>query len=387
MSESGGRKIIVIYEKSSGKVKGVKMTGDIHRRRELSEACGGIPHGELGFTREPRGVEIDIENDTCKCVIKGEPLMLFGKDGLAKFQKVVIKEAREEIKKSEGIFIDPRSGLGDWILGAECAAGARELYQGKRVIIGGAAKYKELYDHLEAKFEWGGAWGDGAKFKGIYYVDQRVGYQFDPRGGNFGHVAKYGVYLGAEELKGRIKLIWGYGEREEYLKEIGTTERVMNRPILGIHIKSASSHTRSWNKKSANEVAEKWLSEYGGSVIFFAEKNKGEGYPERIWNIEPGIREIKLAAIIRECNILVCIDSGPLHLGRIQGVKEICLWGGTRPGIVLGRDIGENDIIGEGGCGYKGCHSCDKPKALCMEAIKVTDVWEKIKGVMYAERI
>lgn len=358
------------------------MTGDIHRRSELSEVCGGTPSRELGFTREPRGVEIDLEGDTCRQTIKGEPVMLFGKDGLAKFQKVVMKEAREQIQKSVGIFIDPRPGIGDFILAAECAAAARILYPDKSVILGGAPKFKEVCGHLEPLIMWGGAWGDGTKFNGHYYVDQRVGYQFDPRGGTFGHVAKYGIYLGAERLEGSIKLTWAYGEREEYFQNIGATERVINRPVLGIHIKSASSETRSWNKKGAFEISERWRKEFGGDVFLFGDKKDYGLVGEGLWFIEPGREVLAAAAMVRECKVLVCVDSGPLHLGRIQGVKEVCLWGGTRPGIVLGRDPRENDLIGDAGCGFTGCHTCDKKRALCMEGITAGRVWEKIKEVM-----
>jgi hypothetical protein len=381
MSEERGRKIIVIYEKSTGRIKGVKRTGNIKRRSELSDYCGGIPHGELGFTFEPRGVEIDLENDRCYSVINGEPKMVFGKDGLAKFQRVMIEEAQKGIQICEGIFIDPRPGIGDFILGAECAAGIMGIYPEKKIAIGGQEKYRELCFHLNPKIEFGGSWGDGLKFKNYFYVDQRVGYQFDPRGGLHGHVSKYGVYLGEENLKGSVQIDWEPGERGEILKELEGNFKDLKFPVLGIHIKSASSLTRSWFKDEAYIIAQRWKNEFEGDVILFGERKDyrigGDGF--WIAGVETGV--MGGAALVGICDLMICIDSGPMHLARIQGIKSLCLWGGTRPGIVLGREISNHDIIGDVGCGFQSCHSCTKKRIECMESISAEVVWKKLEEV------
>lgn len=183
MYNVAGRKIIVIYDKRDGRIKGVKMTGDILHRRQLGEACGGISPEFLCFTREPRGIEVDVENDRCMRAINGEPFMLFGADGLAKFQKFAIVGMQERMRTADGIFIEPRPGIGDFILAAECASGAMAMYPGKRVVLGGLPKFEEFCRHVRPKIEWGGNYGDGSKHRGLVYIDQRVGYQFDPRGG------------------------------------------------------------------------------------------------------------------------------------------------------------------------------------------------------------
>jgi len=377
-----GRRFLVIYESETGKVRGVKMTGDIRHRVELERACGGGDLPRLGFTRELRGVEVDVENDIVKSVINGEPKMLFGKDGMAKFQRVSISESRERVLNSEGVYIVSRPGIGDFILAAECVAGMRQVYPGKTIVLNGPGGFKKLCEHFEPGVEFAKEWGEGKGFEKFYYVDQRIGYQFDPRGGLHGHVSKYGVYLGVDDLKGEVKLRWEPGERMEYLRGLGIGEGELEGPVLGIHIKSASSATRSWLKHEAGVLAMMWKSVFKGSVFLFGERKdygvSGEGF----WFIGAEEEVMAGAAAVGICSIVVCIDSGPLHLARIQGVKYICLWGGTRPGIVLGREVNEYDIVGDVGCGFEACHTCGRKRAECMESIKAEAVWEKIKGVM-----
>lgn len=157
---------------------------------------------------------------------------------------------------------------------------------------------------------------------------------------------------------------------------------MLRSPVLGIHIRSASSVTRSWNGPAAWVVGRRWFDKFGGSVVLFGDQKDYGGAVGECFFVGACAGVMAGAAMVGICDLLVCVDSGPLHLARIQGVRHLCLWGGSRPGIVLGRDVSGDDIMGDVGCGFDGCHTCSKKKAECMLSITGGRVWERVMEVM-----
>lgn len=381
MGETIGRKKIIIFEKETGLIKGVKMTGGIHHKGDMSKACGGIPGRGLFWIGVPRNTEIDIDFDRVRKNPMGEGTRLYDREGKDKEVIARMKESREAIEQSEGIFITSRPGIGDMIMAGECAVAAMEIYSSKRVLIGGPKRLEELVKHLSPKIEWGGDWGDGSNFKGIHHVNQNRCLHWDPRGGNYGHVQNRGVDLGVERMVGVVSLEWEPGERKEYNHWPGVGDVPTKSPVLGIHIKSASSFTRSWNKEGGSGIARRWIEETGGDVILFG-CNLDYGLGDNFRYVGQNDTVMKGAAAASICSLMVGVDSGPMHLARIQGVKIIYLWGSSRPGLVLGRGVGGDDILGDGECGGNGCDTCNKKQKKCLQGLTVDRVWAKVKEVL-----
>lgn len=382
MSDTAGRKKIIIYEKATGLIKGVKMTGSITHKGDMSKACGGIPGRGLFWIGVPRETEIDINLDRVKKNMMGDGYRIYDQDGMDKAVKAIMIEARAAIEKSEGVFITSRPGIGDVILTGECAAEVMKIYPGKRVLVGGPKRFEELVKHLVPKIEWGGDWGDGSLFKGIHHVNQNKCLLWDPRGGTFGHVANRGVDLGVERMEGTVGIEWEPGERGEHNQWVGYENQKIETPVLGVHIKSNSSHTRSWTREGGGGIAERWVKETGGDVILFGcELDYGLGKNFRY--VGQNDKVMKGAAAVSICSLMVAVDSGPMHLARIQGVKTIYLWGSSRPGLVLGREVCSDDIIGDGECGGNGCDSCNQKKTKCMDGLTIERVWDRVEEVKY----
>lgn len=380
MSDTGGRKKIIIYEKATGLIKGVKMTGSILHKGDMSKACGGISGRGLFWIGVPRDTEIDNELDRVRKNPMGEGTRLYDRDGKDKAVMAAVVESRAAIEKSDGIFITSRPGIGDMIMAGECAAAVMKIYPGKRILVGGPKRLEELVKHLSPKIEWGGDWGDGSLFKGIHHVDQNRCLHWDPRGGNYGHVQNRGVDLGVERMVGVVGLEWEPGERAEYNHWPGVGDLPTKSPVLGIHIKSNSSHTRSWTREGGRGTAQRWIEETGGDVILFG-CNLDYGLGNNFRYVGQNDTVMKGAAAASICSLMVAVDSGPMHLARIQGVKTIYLWGSSRPGLVLGREVCSDDILGDGECGGNGCDSCNVKKQRCIDGLEIERVWEKVKEV------
>jgi ADP-heptose:LPS heptosyltransferase len=87
------------------------------------------------------------------------------------------------------------------------------------------------------------------------------------------------------------------------------------------------------------------------------------------------------AALLSQCRLLVANDSGPLHMGLALGVPSIGLLGADDPrrvgpyGVDWGIALHKRDEV----CPQEPCRLKKCPKNLCMEAIAVADVVERLK--------
>ncbi|MDP8266123.1 MAG: lipopolysaccharide heptosyltransferase II [Candidatus Aceula meridiana] len=88
----------------------------------------------------------------------------------------------------------------------------------------------------------------------------------------------------------------------------------------------------------------------------------------------------QLFAVLKRASIVISADSGPLHAASSVGTETIALFGPTHPKVTGPRGIKEGIIIRqEVGCNDKPCYHLDCKDNICMKAISVDDVIERIK--------
>jgi heptosyltransferase-2 len=97
--------------------------------------------------------------------------------------------------------------------------------------------------------------------------------------------------------------------------------------VIGIH-PGASLTEKRWPLDRFREVAETMMTQPGVRVLAFAEPN---GYGSELFAI-PGVvsAEVELRqlmALIARCDMLVCNDSGPMHIAGALGVPTVAMFG------------------------------------------------------------
>jgi heptosyltransferase-2 len=102
------------------------------------------------------------------------------------------------------------------------------------------------------------------------------------------------------------------------------------RPIVGIH-PGASRAVRRWGADRFTSVIDSLVQERGVQVLLFEEKegDSSEITP-RHW-----VRRIKgdlrcFMALVTQCDLLLCSDSGPMHIASALGVPVTALFGPQR---------------------------------------------------------
>ena len=102
------------------------------------------------------------------------------------------------------------------------------------------------------------------------------------------------------------------------------------RPVVGLH-PGANQPVRKWPLERFDAVAEAALSA-GAQVVLFTEPG---GYGEQI-SARPGVTRVEkplreFLAILEQCDLLVCNDSGPMHIAAALGVGVVAVFGPQRP--------------------------------------------------------
>lgn len=103
------------------------------------------------------------------------------------------------------------------------------------------------------------------------------------------------------------------------------------RPRVGIH-PGASDAKRQWRSESLREVADA----FGDSIVLLAgpgeEKLVDAIDPDRVYpRVADGLSVLGFASLLGHLDVLVGMDSGPMHLAAIMGTQVVALFGTADP--------------------------------------------------------
>lgn len=111
---------------------------------------------------------------------------------------------------------------------------------------------------------------------------------------------------------------------------------VKGKKLIGINPGAAYGSAKCWPVENFRSLAVKLLNETEAHLVFFGDtrtanlvKEISRGLPKRVVDLA-GITNLReLACIIKDCNVLVTNDSGPMHIGAAFGVPLVALFGST----------------------------------------------------------
>ena len=171
--------------------------------------------------------------------------------------------------------------------------------------------------------------------------------------------------------------------------------------IVGIH-PFAANQIRAWHEDNFIEVAQELQNRYGAKIIIFGGKRdtalgqyfKGNIFPAPIMAV--GTTTLRQTmAILARCNLLLCNDSGIMHLGAAINTPLVALFGPQSP-VKFGPWGKKCRVVYKGfPCSpcrqkfFQECKPSQRSKPECMEAITVQDVLftiDKFEGVITGEQ-
>jgi len=117
-------------------------------------------------------------------------------------------------------------------------------------------------------------------------------------------------------------------------QEVAASKKLLYRagkPLIGINPGAAYGSAKCWPPERFRSLALR-LVQAGFHVVFFGNastKDMCQGLPEEVMNLA-GITSLReLACLIKDCDLLVTNDSGPMHIAAAFEVPMVALFGST----------------------------------------------------------
>lgn len=154
--------------------------------------------------------------------------------------------------------------------------------------------------------------------------------------------------------------------------------------LIGINPGAAYGSAKCWPPERFKALAMRLLLETDAYIVFFGDattapmvKEIAQGLPEKVIDLA-GVTSLReLACIIKDCDVLVTNDSGPMHIGAAFGVPLVAIFGSTDDQLTGPYGQAHNVINKRVKCSPCFKRVCPIDFA-CMKQIDVDEVVERV---------
>jgi len=374
-------RLLVIYHLETRQVLATIEGGAITKRAQLLNHVKGHPLSTLAFYYEEEGASIDKIKDRVIQLVHGAPPVLCDATRYPKTFPLFIASRRAALERCTHIKVDFEGGMGDQVMELEAVKQLKAARPDLNIAIGMRHPFRNIAPILESHGTISDPGHPHADTSLYGYVNTSTQYISDPRGALYGKASLYGGSMGLDRVQQSISFSMPSDRQEYWAARAGVHLQKIKHPLLGIHIRSGSGGAKSWNHENAEALAAKWHNDTGGDIYLCGATSDFSMTSPFSITLPNGSDWASVGALILALDILVCIDSGPMHLARSGGIPHIILWGGTGPGDILGREAQSHDLRASLPCIDNICYSCPRGNALCMKAITPDHVWAAITNL------
>lgn len=142
--------------------------------------------------------------------------------------------------------------------------------------------------------------------------------------------------------------------------------------LVGVHA-GARNPVRQWGEQNFFEVAEKLAASYPVKILWFHEPGSPNP-PSRSGLIPVALPLRQFLAVVSECRLLVCNDTGPMHLASAVGVPVVAVFGPGMSAWWGPQSAGSRVVVHEGVWCRPCLDYCIFDQPYCLRAISVDKV-------------
>lgn len=158
--------------------------------------------------------------------------------------------------------------------------------------------------------------------------------------------------------------------------------------LIGINAFSSYGPAKCWPKENFQKLTKMLLEKEDVFVLFFGDssvtplaKEICYNLPDRAINLVGATNLRELAALIKQCNLLITNDSGPMHIAAALSVPLLAIFGSSCETVTGPYNYGSENIINK----RLSCAPCFKRKCadyLCLRSITPEEVFSKAKELL-----
>jgi len=197
------------------------------------------------------------------------------------------------------------------------------------------------------------------------------------------------VPLGINSDGIHMELYLNSGDVAKAEQIIGQEGIDLRRRTIALH-HGGGSHYKRWGMEKFITLAKRLTKDNSTNVLIFCGPYEGKpfqsgGKPEKGIFLMPDMTICQMAAAFQRCDLLVCNDSGPMHVGIAVGTPIVAIFGPTPPDRFGPKDLRKNRVVRS----PLRCSPCWHPdttfgckEADCLKGIKVDDVMAAIEELV-----
>jgi len=171
-------------------------------------------------------------------------------------------------------------------------------------------------------------------------------------------------------------------EEEKFAQQVLAERGTHNTEFLvGIH-SDARSAVRQWGEGNFVTLAQRLLTRFPIKIVWFQDPNRPPSPADRNQRQPLSLPLRQFMAVLSRCRLLICNDSGPMHIATALGVPVVAVFGPTEQAWFgpLGQ---ENRVVSQPGFWCRPCFDyCLFDQPYCLRTISVESVFEASAQVL-----
>jgi ADP-heptose:LPS heptosyltransferase len=157
--------------------------------------------------------------------------------------------------------------------------------------------------------------------------------------------------------------------------------------IVGVH-PGASSEIKRWNRDRFAMVADALTERFGVRVVVFGEPNSVDpplqGRSSFV-TLQPSLQD--LPGLLERCRVLICNDSGPMHIAAAVGTPVVAIFGSGKPEWFAPREQHHRVAI-QSGYACRPCFDhCRYSQPFCIRTIEADRVIQYAVEILSTELV
>lgn len=328
----------------TGRILNVQQNLYIRGKRDKIPYCAGHEPQLVGIMYFKHKIFIDPALYRV-CMMPGtqKPYIVDDK-GLSLVASKQRESALRLIQAHDMIIVKFEGGMGDQLMQAAAVMEADKIYPGKEFVCKVAGQYLEVMRCCPGV----DVYSDPAELdldeSRCGHINMDATLPWDPRGGLYGKADMYGSFLGLDKVPYETTLEMPADIDKRYAQfgsDIGIRSKDQN---IVMQLRSASGENKGWELERAQKLVK--MTRYFGEYVFFYLGRPGQEFPTTDFVVDLTGKTcwMDVCWLLLHASKIVCIDSAVLHLCKALGLDYICLWGGSTPAGILGRDPDARDV-------------------------------------------
>lgn len=335
----------IIYHKPTGAILLVTPNLYISSRRMLARLVHRPHWKDIAFLYFAYDVPIDLGKHLVRFLSPGFPASLVTKDGVPIEYAIKLAARKALLNKGGNFLVTFKAGMGDQLFEAAALLAAQDTYKDVTFSIQVEKEYLQIMQHVSGLPPIGTAYVGQAAKAFNHKASNDTMYVSDPRPLMPGKPSLYGTFLGLDSVDklAKIKL-----SKADYTAESSLFDNLPLDKVklnFAIHFHSRSGHGKNWDIKKVYELSNLLHSSYDCNVIILGVEKPIPPGTSKIVDLTGKTNWFQTALVVSRLDLVICIDSGVLHIARSLGTPYVALWGATTPKFILGAEDPDHDIV------------------------------------------